>query len=57
MINNNKNRAKCEARIYACGDYVRLQILVATIVESGREDFIPTEDNSPNTPKTPYVWV
>jgi len=55
MINNKKNRARCKARIYACGDHIRLQIFVATIIESGREDFIPTEDYSPNTSKH-HIW-
>jgi hypothetical protein len=55
MINNKKNRARCKARIYACGDHVRLQIFVATIIEAGREDFIPTEDVSPNTSKH-HMW-
>ena len=57
IIDNNKNRAQCKAQIYACGDYVRLQNFVATIIEAGREDLIPTEDNSLNTPKTPHMAV
>jgi len=57
MISLIKNRARCKARIYACGDYVRLRNFVARIIETGREDFIPTEGDSPNTPNTPYMAV
>jgi len=35
----NKNRARCKARIYACGDRVRLQNIVAVVDEARREDF------------------